>query len=367
MVELILGILAAIAAATFYSLGFSLQALDAREAPREEHLRPALALRLLRRVRWLSGTGLSMLGWPLQVLALGLAPLVVVQPALALGLPVLMVLGERMLGERAGLREHLAVGAIILGVAGAGACAPARSITHAGWGTLALVLAVLALASMLPYLLLRLGRSLPFITMLGAGLAFGWSGVATKLASDDLAHAYLGAAVGWGLATGGASAIATLSEMSSLQRRPAIQVAPVVFVIQTAVPVALAPVLFNESFAATPLGGVPLAISLALVVIGAAVLARSPLLTNLYEVGAPLMSAHAPAHEGDTQSRAGDDPQRSSAESYASDEAQRSSDASDSAPSRSERSLPTNRSTSRKDVSEPPTVTTSTSPARTRR
>ena len=67
-----------------------------------------------------------MLGWPLQLLALSLAPLVVVQPALALGLPVLMVMGERMLGERAGRREYLAVGAIVLGVSARG-CARRRA------------------------------------------------------------------------------------------------------------------------------------------------------------------------------------------------------------------------------------------------
>ena len=37
-----------------------------------------------------------------------LAPLVVVQPALAAGLLVLMVLGERMLGEHPGRYEYLA-------------------------------------------------------------------------------------------------------------------------------------------------------------------------------------------------------------------------------------------------------------------
>jgi hypothetical protein len=290
MVELILGILAAVAAATLYSLGFSYQALEAREAPRDEQLRPALALRLLKRVRWLGGTGLSMLGWPLQLVALSLAPLVVVAPALALGLPVLMVMGQRLLGERAGRREYLAVGAIMVGVAGAGLCAPARSITHAPWPTLAVALGALAVASMLPYLMLRLGRPLPFVTMLGAGLAFGGSGVATKLTSDALERGYLGVAVGWGLLTAGASAVATLSEMSSLQARPAIQVAPVVFTIQTAVPVALAPVLFHESFAATPGGGVPLGFALALVLAGAAVLVRSPLLTNLYASGTPAMA-----------------------------------------------------------------------------
>ena len=46
--------------------------------------------------------------------------------------------------------------------------------------------------------------------------------------------------------------------MSALQSRPAIQVAPVVFVTQTLVPVVLAPLLLGERFSDTPLGGIPL-------------------------------------------------------------------------------------------------------------
>ena len=102
MLDLVAGIGAAVGASTLYSLGIALQALDAREAPHEEHLRLALARGLVRRGRWLLGTGLSMLGWPLQIVALLLAPLVVVQPALAVGLLVLMFAGERMLA-RAGI------------------------------------------------------------------------------------------------------------------------------------------------------------------------------------------------------------------------------------------------------------------------
>jgi hypothetical protein len=346
-----------VAAATLYSLGFALQAMDAREAPAEEHLRLALAWGLVRRVRWLSGTGLSLLGWPLQVLALGLAPLVVVQPALAMGLPVLMVLGERMLGEHAGRREHLAVTAIVLGVIGAGFFAPSRSSAHASAGTLTVVLLALAFASLLPYLLLRLGRTWASVTMLGAGFGFAWSGVATKLASDDLARGLLLGAAAWGLSTAAASAVAALSEMSALQSRPAIQVAPVVFVTQTVVPVLLAPLLFAESFAATPLGGVPLAASLAVVIAGAAVLARSPLLTNLYEVGAPPMHTEQVAQAPPLSDAAplGDDPD------------QLESEASDSTPSRSAPSHDTSRPTPRTEAGEPSTLTTSTSPARSGR
>ena len=154
--------------------------------------------------------------------------------------------------------------AIVIGVIGAGLCAPPRSTGHTSERlTILLVLLVLAVASLLPYLLRAMRRSPASVTIVCAGLAFGWSGVATKLASDDLSHGYLGVAVAWGLATAAASAVGVLSESSSLQARPAIQVAPVVFVTQTIVPVVLAPLLFGERFSDTPLGGVPLALSLA--------------------------------------------------------------------------------------------------------
>jgi hypothetical protein len=335
MVDLVLGIGAAVGASAFYSLGIALQALDAREAPHEEHLRVALVWGLLRRARWLAGTGLSILGWPLQVLALLLAPLVVVQPALAAGLLVLMFVAQRMLGEHAGRYEYLAMSAIVIGVIGAGLTAPPRSDSHTSEElTIAIVLSALAITSLLPYLLRAIHRSPASVTMIGAGLSFAWSGVATKLASDDLAQGHLLAAGAWGVGTAIASAIGLLSEASALQSRPAIQVAPVVFVTQTIIPVVLAPLLLGESFDATPFGGVPLSCSLALLVLGAALLARSPLLTNLLEVGAPLM------------------------------EDERVSHASGSTPSRSEPSQQTTRSNPATEEDDPSIATTSTSPAR---
>ena len=282
MVDLVLGIAAAVAASTLYSLGIALQAMDAKESPHGEHLRLALAWRLVRRGRWLLGTGLSILGWPLQLVALLLAPLVVVQPALAAGLLVLMFFAQRMLGEQAGRHEHFAMIAIVIGVVGAGLAAPPRTTGHGSENiAITLVLLGLGLASLLPYALRLLTRPPAMLTMLGAGLAGGWSGIATKLASDDLARGHLMLAIVWALSTALASGVGVLSEMSALQERPAIQVAPVVFVTQTVIPIVVAPLLFGESFADTPLGGVPLSLSLALLVAGAALLARSPLLVAL--------------------------------------------------------------------------------------
>jgi FtsH-binding integral membrane protein len=330
MLKLVLGIMAAIGASSLYSLGVALQAMDAREVPAGHHLRISLVRQLVVRARWLAGTGLSILGWPLQVVALLLAPLVVVQPALAAGLLVLMLAGERMLNERAGRREYLSMLAIGIGVVGSGWTAPERTTTHTDALTLTLVLVGLGLLSLLPYLLSFAGRTLASVTMIGAGLGFAWSGVATKLASDSLAQHHLLVAAVWGLSTAGASAVGALSEMSALQERPAIQVAPVVFVTQTLVPVMLAPLLLGESFSTTPLGGVPLVASLLLLAGGAASLARSPLLVALMT--------------GDVPDRVSED--------------------SGSTPSPSLPSRDTSRSSPTSEESEPSSVTTTTSPAR---
>jgi hypothetical protein len=328
MVDLVLGIGAAVAASTLYSLGIALQALDAKDSPPGEHLRLALAWRLLRRARWLLGTGLSILGWPLQIVALLLAPLVVVQPALAAGLLVLMFLAQRMLNEHAGRREYFAMAAIVIGVIGAGLTAPPRTTGHGSEDlAITLVLLGLGIASLLPYALRLLTRPPAALTMVGAGIAGGWSGVATKLASDDLSRGHLGLAALWALSTAAASGVGVLSEMSALQERPAIQVAPVVFVTQTVIPIVVAPLLFGESFADTPLGGVPLSASLALLVTGAALLARSPLLVALMA-------------------------------------GERVSQSSGSAPSPLESSREINRSSPSTDAVDPSSSTTSTSPAR---
>src|SRR6202167_3788564 len=205
MVNIVLGIGAAVGASVFYSLGIALQAMDAKEAPHEEHLRLALVWGLVKRGRWMLGTGLSILGWAL-----------------------LVFVGQRMLGEHAGTHEYAAMASIVIGVIGAGLCAPPRSTGHTSEHlTIGLVLLGLGLASLLPYMLRAIRRSPAAVTMLGAGLAFGWSGIATKLASDDLSAGHIAVAAGWGLATAAASAVGVLSETSSLQARPAIQVAPV--------------------------------------------------------------------------------------------------------------------------------------------
>src|SRR5207244_12321101 len=137
----------AVGAAACYDTAYALQALEARRAPTRHALRVALLGHLARRPLWVGAIALSIAGWPLQLVALSLAPLTLVQPTLALGLLLLLALGVAILGERVGRREVAAVLLIVAGVAGIAAASPARSTHHAGASTLAPVLALLGAAA----------------------------------------------------------------------------------------------------------------------------------------------------------------------------------------------------------------------------
>lgn len=286
---LALGIAAAVGASLLYNASIALQALEAREVPREHSLRVSLLGRLLRNRRWLGATALGLAGWPLEIAALLLAPLTVVQPCLASGLVLLLWLGATRLGERPGRREWVAVAAIVAGVAGVALVAPERSTDHAGTATMALALALVAIPILAPYALRSRAASLSILAVLSAGCGYAWTAIASKLLTDELAAGTLLVAVAW-LATAAASeALALLSEMSALQRRGATHVAPIMFAVQVLVPVALAPLVFGESWGATPLGGALLLACMALAVSGTVLLAGSR------SVGRVLDEAHADA------------------------------------------------------------------------
>jgi drug/metabolite transporter (DMT)-like permease len=288
---LALGIVAAIIASLLYNTSIALQALEAREVPGEHGLRPSLLGRLLRNRRWLGATALGLLGWPFEIAALLLAPLTVVQPCIASGLLLLLWLGATRLGERPGRRELLAVAAIVVGIAGVAWAAPRRTTDHAGAGAIALALALVAVPALLPYLLRKplAGRTqrLALLATFSAGCGYAWTAVASKLLTDELIAGTVLVAAGW-LATAAASeGLALLSEMSALQRRPATHVAPTMLAVQVLVPVVLAPLIFGESWAQTPLGGAALAGFIAIALAGTMLLAGSR------AVGRVLESAHA--------------------------------------------------------------------------
>jgi drug/metabolite transporter (DMT)-like permease len=284
---LALGIICAIGASALYNTSIALQALEARDVGQEHALRVSLIGRLIKNPRWLLATGIGLLGWPLEIAALLLAPLTVVQPCLACGLVLLLWLGVTRLGEKPGRREYGAVAAILVGVAGLAWAAPERTTGHAGAGAIAIALALVTIPVVAPYLVRGRASAAGTLAVIAAGFGYAWTAIASKLLTDQLSAGSIFVAAIW-LATAAASeALALLSEMSALGRSPATRVAPVMFAIQVTVPVILAPLIFGESWSGTPGGGAGIVASVLLVLAGVVALAGSP------AVGAVIDSAHA--------------------------------------------------------------------------
>jgi drug/metabolite transporter (DMT)-like permease len=266
------GLVVTMGAAACYETGYCFQALEARGVPARHALRPSLLGQLVRNGRWLAATALSLLGWPLQVAALALAPLALVQPTLALGLLLLLALGVRVLGEPVGRRELGAVGLVIAGVACVALSAPERGSTTSTTGA-ALAVGLLGALALAPLGARR--RQGALLPILAAGAADSLAAFAAELVAGGLRDgrwALVIAAVA--LATLG-GLLATVSEMSALQRSPATRVGPIVLAMQIVIPVVLGATVAGEDWGATPAGGLVLAGGLLAVVAGATLLAAS--------------------------------------------------------------------------------------------
>ena len=263
---LALGVLAALAAAVFYSGGVTLQAIEARSMPESDSLRPSLLRHLVTRKRWLAGTACVVLGWVAQAAALMLAPITIVQPALAVSVVSLLLIGWRFYGQAIQAREVVAALVIMIGVGGLVVASPGHSEGDAAPLALTLGMIVLGLLALAP-LLFRGRPQTAGLVALAAGLAYAWTGFSTKFVADGISSgAWLVAGL-WLAATVAGAGAGLLSEMSALQTRSAIRVFPVVLVVQIVVAVLLAPLLAGESWSPDPLLVVVLGVSLALVVV----------------------------------------------------------------------------------------------------
>jgi len=269
-VNIFFAILLAGATSSLYVLSTSLQALEARREPTTDSLRASLLKKLVRRPLWLAGTAAGLVAWPLQAVALALASVAIVQPALGLGLIVLLVLGVHLLHERIGLRE---IGGAVL-IAGAiaviGWAAPSHTAGFTRGGEVAVV-AALAIAAAVPYVLRVLGHAGGLGTSITAG--FGWAavGLATALIDEELADRHWLLALLWAAGVGIASWSSLLAEMTALQTWPATRSIPVVFGIEMVLPAAVLPILTHTR----PGHVVSFAAALAVACAGAAILGSS--------------------------------------------------------------------------------------------
>ncbi len=285
-----LGVVTAVAASVLFSLGFVLQAVEARELPDEHALSLALLIRLVRRPRWVIGLVLSLVGFALHVSALRLAPLAVVQPALTGGLVVLLVAGSRATHQPVRARDVVAVVAISIGVIIAAITASPVSTHSASPIQLCIALLPLAAVALLPYLLRRRGQTsqtrLSLVAALGAGAAYSFTGLTTKLVSDRFAAGDLAATLWWLLVTASMGWTALLDQTSALQQLDAKRVGVIVYVAPVVIPTVLSALILGGRWASSPANGVALGVALVIVCAGAGALASSEAVVEA-ETGGP--------------------------------------------------------------------------------
>ena len=284
-VVLLLGLTSALVASALFNVGLALQALEARATPKSLSLRLSLLVRLLRRRRWLIGWLLGIIGIGPQVLALATAPFVVVQPALAVGLLLLLWIGSRTLGERVGVQEWIAVVSIVVGVALVAVGAPARTETHRSILVVAVVVAALSIPGLVPFAARGTRFDSALLVMVASGTGFAATNVATKLMSDDIgSHDFAGVVI-WSAVGLGMGVAATLTGMTAFQRRPATVVVPLTTAVQTFLPILLEPLFLREHWTSAPLAGAPIVAGLLVAVVGTTLLARTRAVTELASGG----------------------------------------------------------------------------------
>lgn len=279
MPSVAIGAITAVVASALFSAGLVLQAVESRRVDPRHSLHLSLIGSLMRRPLWLLGTALTLVGFGFHVTALLLAELTVVQPALSAGLLLLLVIAARTPDQEVGAQEVGAVIAIAAGVVGVALTAPERVPLEGERGALVAALAVLAGCTLVPYALARLrvarARLVGGLTTFGAGAAYAFSGLTTKLASDLLAKGNWLGAIAWLAVTGIIGGLGFLSQLTALQRRTAAQVGPIIYVMPVLIPVLIAPLVGGAGWGSTPLGGSALAAFLLVVCAGTAVLAAS--------------------------------------------------------------------------------------------
>lgn len=268
-----LGVAAALGATVLVSSGLVLQALDARGIERHHGLRLSLLGRLLRQRRWLAGTAIIYLAFPLQLLALAHAPLVVVAPVHAGGLLLVLAAGVRLLRERIGRFELLGVLAIVAGIAILAWGAPAGRDHEISQSLYAGVTAGLLALLFVPFV--RRARCGRLVLLVCTGIGFAAVNVAVKGFSDHLASQHYAAAAGYLGAAAVASTAGLMAQASAFQRHPAVEVVPVIYAITNFLPVVLGLAILQEHWSGAALAGIPFAVGGLVLLAGTAAVARA--------------------------------------------------------------------------------------------
>jgi hypothetical protein len=279
-VNLDLGILLALACAFVANLGFFYKHRGANETPTVTVRHPLRSARELYASKWFTlGMIIATGSWALHVAALALAPMSVVQVALAGGVVLIAVMADRLFGLRVGRRQWLGLWLMAAGLVLLGLTLPTMHGADAHFSQAAMISFEAGLFGLGGLLIVgpRLGGPTQHHgVMLGAaaGVLFGVSDTAIKALTGIVhAHGLLGLVLSPWLAVALlASIVAFYASARGLQGSEAVPVIAVTGTAANIAGIAGGIVVFGDPMAASPAGVVLQALAFVLVVTAAALM-----------------------------------------------------------------------------------------------
>jgi hypothetical protein len=275
-----LGILLALACAFVANLGFFYKYRGAGEVAQVTVRHPLRSARELFSSKWFTlGMLIAAASWGLHVAALTLAPMSVVQVALAGGVVLIAVMADRLFGFRVGRRQWVgrwltATGLVLLGLT-----LPAMHGAHARFSPAVMISFEAGLFGLGGLLIMgpRMGGQVEHHgVMLGgaAGVLFGVSDTAIKALTGILgAHGALGVLLSPWLAVAAlASVVAFYASARGLQDGDAVPVIAVTGTAANIAGIAGGIVVFGDPMAGSAAGIVCEALAFVLVVVAAALM-----------------------------------------------------------------------------------------------
>ena len=233
-----LGILLALACAFVANLAFFYKYRGANEVPKVRVMHPLRSARSLYSSKWFTlGMITATASWALHVGALALAPMSVVQVALAAGVVFIAVMADRLFGFEVGRRQWMGLALTACGLAMLGVTLPQTDGAHSSYSLAAMVGFEAGLFGIGGLLILgpRVGAPAEHHgVMLGAasGVLFGVSDVSIKALTGLVGmHGVFGLLTPWFVVAVAASVVAFYASARGLQDGEAV---PVIAITGTA-------------------------------------------------------------------------------------------------------------------------------------
>ncbi|WP_433532267.1 DMT family transporter [Micromonospora sp. CA-263727] len=265
-------IIVALAAALCFALSSALHQRAAKQQPQRAALDPRLILHLLRSRLWLSGWIPDSAGVALQVAALRLGPLAVVQPVMASGLFMAVLIEAALIRRRVVGRDLIAVAVGVAGLtgflvlaevrAGVGTPDPAAWIGPAIGATLIVAICLLTAHRLV-------GTARGAVLGVASGIAYSLAAALAKEVTDRYRGDLLETVLSWpalGLAV--AAAVGVVLNQSAFQHGRLAAPLTALTLTDPVVSVLIGITVFQETLTATPGRVVGLALASATVAAG---------------------------------------------------------------------------------------------------